>query len=458
MGTDVQAGAASPSEIRDALARATASDELRASPQLVAFLTFVVNAELRGEGRRIKGYTIGIEALGRRQDFDPLTDSIVRVVAGRLRRALERYYAREGVDRSVIIELPRGRYVPLFRKGAAATQASAAAPDAEAGTADAPAAASQETPSGLGEATGPRNPAPAEIAPHGIKSLGFRSILLACLALAAIGLTLFKMREAGPNIGTPPAASPGPVAERTPPVAPAIFVDAFSATGQPQGAAFAPDALRRKVADAMARFDGIVIAEAPTAGAKPLSWSEYRFAGSLEYHEDGTTTLGFRLIDMSDGTVVWSRTFPRLHVEGDAGALEEAILREVVPAVAQPFGIVWTRELASHRVTDARRACILDAIEYWRSFNPARHEVVRQCLERLAAQEPRYAPVYSGLALAICATSSSTSHTKARCRRSTARCNSPSARCSSGPTARGRMICCPRSGSRAARSTLASAR
>ena len=207
------------------------------------------------------------------------------------------------------------------------------------------------------------------------------------------------MREAGPNIGTSPAASPGPVAERTARVAPAIFVDAFSTIGQPRGAAFAPDPLRRKVADAMARFDGIVIAEAPTAGAKPLSWSEYRFAGSLEYHEDGTTTLGFRLIDMSDGTVVWSRTFPRLHVEGDAGALEEAILREVVPAVAQPFGIVWTRELASHRVTDARRACILDAIEYWRSFNPARHEVVRQCLERLAAQEPRYAPVYSGLAL-----------------------------------------------------------
>src|SRR6202790_2269290 len=57
--------------VRDALARVGASDELRTSPQLVAFLTFVVDAVLSGRSDRIKAYAIGVEALGRGAGFDP---------------------------------------------------------------------------------------------------------------------------------------------------------------------------------------------------------------------------------------------------------------------------------------------------------------------------------------------------------------------------------------------------
>jgi tetratricopeptide (TPR) repeat protein len=52
---------------------------------------------------------------GRRKDFDPTVDPIVRIQAGRLRRSLERYYLLEGAADSVRIELPRGRYVPVLR-------------------------------------------------------------------------------------------------------------------------------------------------------------------------------------------------------------------------------------------------------------------------------------------------------------------------------------------------------
>ena len=71
-----------------------ASEAFRGSPQLVAFLRYVVEATLRGEHDRIKGYTIAVEALGRAEDFDPQSDPIVRVEATRLRRAINRYYAR----------------------------------------------------------------------------------------------------------------------------------------------------------------------------------------------------------------------------------------------------------------------------------------------------------------------------------------------------------------------------
>jgi hypothetical protein len=103
-------------EVRATLDRIAASEAFRASPQLVAFLRYVVEATLRGGQDRIKGYTIAVEALGRGDDFDPQYDPIVRVEAMRLRRALQRYYANGGRDDAVHIVLPIGSYVPVFRR------------------------------------------------------------------------------------------------------------------------------------------------------------------------------------------------------------------------------------------------------------------------------------------------------------------------------------------------------
>jgi tetratricopeptide (TPR) repeat protein len=99
-------------EVRAQVQRMTASDVFASSPQLAAFLVFVVEAVLRGHGERLKGYTIGVEVLRRDTNFDPQIDPIVRVEATRLRRAIERYYSGPGADDPVVIGLPRGGYVP----------------------------------------------------------------------------------------------------------------------------------------------------------------------------------------------------------------------------------------------------------------------------------------------------------------------------------------------------------
>lgn len=103
------------SEILAALDRVIASEALRSSPQLIAFLRFVVEETLRGERHLIRAYTIAVEALGRGADFDANTDPIVRVQAGRLRRALERYYAGPGAADSIVLHIPHGSYVPEFQ-------------------------------------------------------------------------------------------------------------------------------------------------------------------------------------------------------------------------------------------------------------------------------------------------------------------------------------------------------
>ena len=109
---------ASPSEaeIRAALDRVVASPQLRTSPQLASFLRFVVDTTLAGKADRIKGYSIAVGALGRNSTFDPQTNPIVRVEAGRLRRALGRYYAGPGRYDPIAIELLSGSYVPTFRR------------------------------------------------------------------------------------------------------------------------------------------------------------------------------------------------------------------------------------------------------------------------------------------------------------------------------------------------------
>src|SRR5262249_46534209 len=50
------------------------------------------------------------------QDFDPKSDPIVRVQAGRLRLKLLEYYETEGSTEAIRIEVPKGSYVPVFHQ------------------------------------------------------------------------------------------------------------------------------------------------------------------------------------------------------------------------------------------------------------------------------------------------------------------------------------------------------
>jgi len=109
-----------PDEIRQELGRIVGSRVFRGSLRLTRFLTFVVETTLAGGADRIKAYTIAVEAFGRGSDFDAQNDPIVRVQAARLRTALARYYSAAGRNDQLIIALPRGSYVPTFRRRPAA--------------------------------------------------------------------------------------------------------------------------------------------------------------------------------------------------------------------------------------------------------------------------------------------------------------------------------------------------
>src|SRR5207245_161278 len=78
------------------------------------FLQFAVAQTLAGAQDSIKETVIALEVFDRKSDFDPKIDAIVRVEATKLRTRLTEFYDREGLTAPVLIEIPKGTYVPRF--------------------------------------------------------------------------------------------------------------------------------------------------------------------------------------------------------------------------------------------------------------------------------------------------------------------------------------------------------
>lgn len=87
---------ASSGGVEAQLARMLDSETFRGAERSRSLLRFIVEETLHGRADRLKDYTLGSEALGRGEGFDPRTDPIARVEASRLRSRLDLYYATEG--------------------------------------------------------------------------------------------------------------------------------------------------------------------------------------------------------------------------------------------------------------------------------------------------------------------------------------------------------------------------
>lgn len=90
------------------------SEILKKAPNLLHFLEYVAEQHFAGKADQIKEYSIAVQALHRSEQFDPQSDTIVRVTAHALRKKLENYYATEGAGHPIQIQLPSGKYLLQF--------------------------------------------------------------------------------------------------------------------------------------------------------------------------------------------------------------------------------------------------------------------------------------------------------------------------------------------------------
>src|ERR1700760_1834780 len=108
--------------------RLTKSHSLHSSESLCKLLRYLAEHSLDHPGVALKEYQIATEVLGRPAGFDPQSDSTVRVQAGRLRVKLAEYYAHEGPDDPVVVEIPKGSYALTFHLKAGKSAVQSAGP------------------------------------------------------------------------------------------------------------------------------------------------------------------------------------------------------------------------------------------------------------------------------------------------------------------------------------------
>src|SRR5574339_466104 len=104
--------ASSSTFVRAELDRILASEVFSRSERLSAFLRFIVDQTLNGQGDTLKEQIIAIELYGKGLDFNPAEDPIVRVDARRLRDRLREYYTL-APHSSLVITVPKGSYRPV---------------------------------------------------------------------------------------------------------------------------------------------------------------------------------------------------------------------------------------------------------------------------------------------------------------------------------------------------------
>ena len=101
-----------PEAIWTQLGSILASPEFQLPERGRAFLRYIVEESLAGRAKRIKAYSIAVEVFGRDEGITP-DDPEVRIEAGRLRRALERYYLVAGQSDPIRIDIPKGSLARL---------------------------------------------------------------------------------------------------------------------------------------------------------------------------------------------------------------------------------------------------------------------------------------------------------------------------------------------------------
>ena len=101
-------------ERRQLIDRVASSVQFRRSARLRDFLLYVGGQSLREGRSEIHEQEIGAKVFGRTPSYDRSQDNIVRVNATELRKRLELYFATDGAQETLILDIPRGGYKPVF--------------------------------------------------------------------------------------------------------------------------------------------------------------------------------------------------------------------------------------------------------------------------------------------------------------------------------------------------------
>lgn len=354
-------------EIRNQLDRITGSPAFSVPERLRHFFSYVVEETLAGRSRRIKAYSIATEVFGRDANFDIQNDPVVRIEAGRLRRALERYYLVAGQFDPVLIDIPKGGYVPQFSLRSQPT--------------------TERSPREASALPGP---------PSGWQQRWtLTAIVVAVVACAAVYLAL-AMREGRVAVASRWEHAPQPEV-------PSLVVKPFRSLTDDKANELYAIGFTEEILVQLAKFRELTVlgretSQAISSGATARQirrefGSRYALEGTVRVSE-GRMRVTARVLDSEGGAIVWSQSYDADLRTSSIFEIEAAIASQVATAVAQPYGVIF-RPLTA---TDEKRPDSMEAYQcsarfyrYRSILSPNEHVAARHCLELVTARFPGYA-------------------------------------------------------------------
>ncbi|WP_245294995.1 FlgO family outer membrane protein [Pararhizobium antarcticum] len=363
-------------DIRAQLERIVTSPEFPTVGRGAAFLTYIVEETICGRANRLKGYSIALEIFRRGENFSQ-DDPVVRIEAGRLRRALERYYLVAGQTDSIRIDIPKGGYIPVF-------------------TWNCPGSIHREV-IDKPDISEIRSLARASWWSGTARTLG----LFAGLAVF-FGFTAYWTLPYDAVTGTSPTA-------RLQPDKPTVLVAPFVNLGDgPQSHSYAIG-LTEQLLTTLPRFKEIKVFEIETsrsllpqidvAEVRERFAAQYLLAGGVRVAGD-RLRASVRLLDTRDGAILWSQSYDHDLRSGDLFTIQTDVANRVAASVAQPYGIIAQAEVGRPPPDDlGTYKCALDFYEYRIHLSVERHGAVRNCLEQAVERSPAYSTARAMLSM-----------------------------------------------------------
>jgi TolB-like protein len=322
--------------------------------RLAPFLRFVVERTLAGEP--VKEAVIGVEVFNRPPDYDPRVDPIVRVEARRLRSRLAEYYEGPGAADPVVIQLPKGAYVPVFVPGKS--------PDA------------------------PEPAQPADTPKRSALTLRWRAAAFV-LALAAMAAMLFLARS--------PKPAPHPVVA----VLPFVNISDDRAND-----AFA-DGLTEELIDRLAKVEGLRVVSRTSVFQFKGRAQDLReigrklnatavLEGSIRRSGD-RLRIAAQLIDVADGLHIWSETYERRVSE--VFAIQDDIARAISSALRIELRVGFSSQAPPPTTNVAAYDLYLKGKGHLNHDALAGLELAADSFERAIAADPNFAAAHAQLAV-----------------------------------------------------------
>lgn len=359
------------------LERVKASPLFEARQQLSDLLDFLVTEELEGRGDKIKGYVIAVDVFDRGTDFDASTDSSVRVAMGRLREALEIYYARDDADRSVRINIPKGVYRPTFHFG----------PEENV-----------EGDEGAEKVWGQSlvDRVLAFVSQRNWSRPAALFIVVLLLGVAFLGKWSSQEPSANGYLGFTLRDTEGP----------RIAVFPLRALASDENLDVLAYGLSVDTVTEISRFRWLTVFFSSDSSKRvsetvPVKNWDYELRGETQM-DNIDLRVNVRLTNSQTGQVLWANAYTELISASTMIQIQKSIAEQIALTVAKRDGVIARLE-ERRIVRDTTKsttayACVLRAYNYWRSFLQKEHIKVRACLERAMPKQPLYAEAHAALA------------------------------------------------------------